>query len=94
MSKERFKAWITKSALTKRGIYVATVEWSEWNPKVVEIIGVTGYLTGEIVHHCHFHRTPDAALVKAREMRRLKMASLRKAYEKLRDMRITLPLPE
>lgn len=86
MSNEQIKAWVTKYALTE-GILVVDAEvthydtgtmlrWAGWNNRA---------------HGNDWHRTPEAALARAEEMRKTKIASLKKSIAKLEAMVFTLP---
>lgn len=85
MKNEHIKAWITKYALTK-GIEVVDAE-------VCHNInsGMIAYGRCQHAHGKDWHRTPEAAIARAEEMRKAKIASLRKSIEKTE--RITFKAP-
>lgn len=77
------KVWITKYALTS-GIKEMEVRQSEYNPDTV---------WGNALFDCYhgegreWHKTYEAALVRAEEMRKKKIVSLTKQIHKLENMR-------
>lgn len=88
MKKENIKAWITKYALTE-GIEVVDAE-------VCHDInsGMISYGRGLYAHGKDWHRTPEAALARAEEMRKAKIVSLRKSIEKMERMTFNAPNAE
>lgn len=85
MSEERtrFRAWITKYALTS-GITETEVEdCFDVNPTMVEDLKGR---PNTYYHRNDWHRTRAAAMVRAREMRDAKIASLHKQIAKLKAM--------
>lgn len=78
----RFRAWITKYALTK-GIKEAHVEdCFDVSPDMVKDLESSRGL----YHNNDWHRTQAAALDRAREMRNNKLISLKKQIAKLEAM--------
>lgn len=81
MNEETIKAWITTYALTT-GI------------KVVDAKMCGGVTDSRMVRYGNqyaygkdWHRTPEAAIARAEEMRKAKIASLRKSIEKMESLR-------
>lgn len=90
MAEERIRVWITKYALTE-GIQLVDAEWSPAFPSMVSYGG-----EGLCRQNAHgegndWHRTPKAAVRRAEEMRRKKIASLRKQIVKLEAMTFAAP---
>lgn len=83
---EQIKAWVTRYALTD-GIFVVDGE-------VCHNISSSMLNYGSLknAHGKDWHRTPEAALVRAEEMRKAKIASLKKSIAKLEAMVFTVPL--
>lgn len=72
------KVWITKYALTK-GIFECEVEpCFNINPNMVAGRGLHEYFHGN-----DWHRTREAAVIRANEMRAVKIKSLQKSLAKL-----------
>ena len=85
MAKEFITAWVTKHALSD-GIKVVKGE-------VCHDISST-MLSWEpcgMAHGKDWHRTPEAALVRAEEMRKAKIASLRKSISKMEALQFKAP---
>lgn len=87
VKKEHIKAWITKYALTE-GIEVADAEMCSDGGMIV--YGNVGY-GNQYAHGKDWHRTPEAALARAEEMRKAKIASLLKSIDKLERMTFKAP---
>lgn len=81
MDRERITAWITTYALTK-GI-------QEMEGEVCHNISsdMLACANSDCFHGSNWHRTREAALVKAEDMRLKKIASLKKQIEKLEKLR-------
>ncbi|MGD9729713.1 MAG: hypothetical protein AB7V39_25510 [Nitrospiraceae bacterium] len=86
MKNENITAWVTKYALTS-GIQKVggTVRQTNSNMLVYQA------KTSSVMHYSHawgneWHRTPEAALARAEEMRKNKIASLKKSLAKLEAM--------
>ena len=80
MSNEIITAWVTKNALTDGVIVV--------NGTVSHDISST-MLSWEPYGYAHgkdWHRTPEAALARAEEMRKAKIVSLRNSLAKMEEM--------
>lgn len=77
------KVWITKYALSK-GIKEKEVEQSDSFPEIVRRKDFYDSYYGE---GKEWHRTKESALAKAEEMRKKRIASLRKQIEKLEKLR-------
>jgi hypothetical protein len=75
MTRPRFRAWITKYALT-RGVGVAVVE--DCGDGLVRI---GAYYLGE---GREWHRTRESAVKRVEDMRAAKIASLKRKIEKLK----------
>ncbi len=85
MKKEQIKAWVTKCALTE-GIQLVDGEVCH------EISsGMLSYGAYGTAHGKDWHRTPEAALARAEEMRKAKIASLRKSIEKMERLTFKAP---
>ena len=89
MKNEHIKAWVTKYALTE-GIEVVDAEVCHDVSSQMISYGDKGY-GAQFAHGKDWHRTPEAALTRAEEMRKAKIASLRKSIEKLERMTFTAP---
>lgn len=77
--------WVTKYALTT-GVIAATFE-SQFNEKAICVYaGPSRGNRTEMYHLPHWHRSRDAAVAHAEEMRVAKIASLQKQAERLRKM--------
>ena len=82
--RERFKAWVTRYALTE-GIWIGEAESSKEYP------GMIGFYRDNPVsllylHGNDWHRTEESAIKRAEEMRARKIESLRKKIAKLESM--------
>lgn len=86
MSDERFKAWITTRALTS-GIKCVEAKVSKTNPRMITY-GSIGFACSE---GNDWHRTPEGAIARAEEMRKAKIASLKKSIAKLERLTFTAP---
>jgi len=86
MEKEKIKAWITKYALTE-GIQLV-------NGEVCHGISSTMLTYGQYgtAHGIDWHRTPEAALARAEEMRIAKIKSLRKSIAKMESLVFKCPI--
>jgi hypothetical protein len=82
MSEEKIKAWVTKYALTE-GIRVVDAKVCGDGRMIA--YGSVGY-GSQHAHGKDWHRTPEAALARAEEMRKDKIASLRKNIAKMESM--------
>jgi hypothetical protein len=89
MKREIFTAWVTKYALTE-GIEAVKAEWcSDISDKMITY-GEEGY-SRQSAHGNDWHRTPEAALARAEEMRAAKVASLKKSLAKMERMTFVAP---
>lgn len=77
------KAWITKYALTT-GIFEITAEITEDGAAYDMHTSIPTFFHGE---GREWHRTKESAIAKAEEMRKKKIASLKKQIEKLEGMK-------
>lgn len=84
---ERIKAWITKHALTE-GIEVVDAEVCGDGGMIA--YGNVGY-GSQYAHRKDWHRTPEAALARAEEMRKAKIASLKKSIAKMEALTFAAP---
>lgn len=90
VERTRFKAWITKYALSS-GVKVTTVEdCFDTSDKMVQDT------KGELKAFYHgegrdWHRTRESAILRVAAMRDAKLASLRKQIAKLEAMEIEVP---
>jgi len=87
MNDERVFAWVTKYALTD-GIKVvdATVHHSI-NSKMIS------WKEGEYSNNAHgkdWHRTPEEAVLRAEEMRKAKIESLKKSIKKMESLKFLI----
>ena len=87
VSKETIKAWITKYALTE-GIEVVDAEVCGEGNMIA--YGNVGY-GSQYAHGKDWHRTPEAALARAEEMRKAKISSLRKSIAKIEALTFKAP---
>ena len=85
MEREKVKAWVTKYALSS-GIEFVN---GEVNHNVSS--SMLSYGVRCVAHGKDWHRTPEAALARAEEMRTAKIASLKKQIAKLEKMTFTAP---
>jgi hypothetical protein len=83
---EKIKAYITQYALTKGVIAVDAEVCSD----TMIAYGNVGY-GSHYAHGSDWHRTPEAALARAEEMRKAKIASLRKSIAKMEAMTFKAP---
>ena len=92
MSNEVITAWVTKYALTT-GVeeLSAEVPKSEYSNPDGKMIKVMNTKYSIYYHGKDWHRTPEAALARAEEMRIAKLASLRKKIAKLEAMKFEVP---
>ena len=82
MNDEKIKAWVTKYALTTGIVLVnGTVHQGT----------MRNYGPHSFAHGNDWHRTPEAALERAEEMRKAKIASLRKSLNKMYGLQFTAP---
>lgn len=90
MADTKIKVWITKYALTA-GIRLVDAELSSSSPNMVSY-GNVGY--GSQYAHGEgkdWHLTPESALKRAEEMRKKKLASMRKSMAKLEALTFAAP---
>lgn len=87
MKSEHIKAWITKYALT-HGIQVVDAEVCGDGKMVA--YGNKAY-GRQYAHGKDWHTTPEAALARAEEMRKAKIASLEKSIAKIKAITFTAP---
>lgn len=94
MASTRFRAYITKYALTKGIQEVEVVDCFDVSAKMVkEIPPLPAYgqfslpAYGQYFHDDDWHRTREEAVKKAERMRALKMFSLQKQIDKLKKMK-------
>jgi hypothetical protein len=80
MESEHIKAWITKYALTGG---IKCVDGKVCHEISGDMLSYERYGTA---HGKDWHRTPEAALARAEEMRVAKLASMRKNIAKLEKM--------
>jgi hypothetical protein len=89
MKREILTAWVTKYALTE-GIEVVEAEWcADISDKMITY-GGNGY-SRQSAHGNDWHRTPEAALARAEEMRAAKVVSLKKSLAKMERMTFVAP---
>lgn len=80
MTEKTVRVWITRYALTQ-GIFV--IEGEVGPPHMISFKG--SYIT-ECYHGKDWHRTSEAALKRAEEMRKLKIASLKASIERVQKI--------
>jgi len=91
MQREKFTAWITKYALTT-GIDVVEAEWcNDISESMISYRSEDSFRTGLYAHGKEWHRTQEAAVARAEEMRLAKIANLRKQMAKLEHMQFVAP---
>ena len=84
MSRQKFKAWVTKYALTE-GIKIVDAELCRADTMIS--YGIRGQ---SCAHGKEWHRTEEAALARASEMRQNRVKSLQKQLAKLESMPIKI----
>ena len=85
MENEHIKAWVTKYALTE-GISLVDGEVCHGISS-----GMLSYGRYGTAHGKDWHRTPEAAIARAEEMRKKKIASLRKSIAKMEALAFKAP---
>jgi hypothetical protein len=84
MKNEDITAWVTKYALTDGIQKVSGTVRHETSSDMLSYQARNGYHGWTaLVHGKDWHRTPEAALARAEEMRKAKIASLKKSIAKL-----------
>jgi lipocalin len=83
-----FQAWISKYALT-RGLYEVTVTQSVNDPTFDRVVGVQN--EGYVDEGKNWHRTRGEAVLRAKDLRDARVASLRKQISKLEGMTFEVP---
>lgn len=87
MKNEDITAWVTKYALTDGIQKISGNVCNETNDKLLRYKNMGS--SGMYYSHAwgnEWHRTPEAALARAEEMRKNKIASLKKSLAKLESM--------
>lgn len=84
---ESIKAWVTKYALTAG---IKCVEGKVRHSVDSEMLSY-GIGIGQCVFRNEWQRTPEAALARAEEMRKAKIASLKKSITKLEALELVVP---
>ena len=92
MKREIITAWVTRYALTE-GIEVVKAELCSDISDAMITYGGTGY-DRQSAHGRDWHRTPEAALARAEEMRTAKIASLKKGIAKMERLTFVAPNAE
>ncbi len=91
MKREIFTAWVTRHALTE-GIKVVEAELiSDISDNMITYDSGAGK---QYAHGNDWHRTSEAAMARAEEMRRTKIASLRKSLERFERLTFAVPNAE
>lgn len=85
MKNENITAWVTKYALTTGIQKVSGTVCHETSSTMLRYSDPANGFK-EFVHGNDWHRTPKAALARAEEMRKAKIASLKKSLAKLESM--------
>ena len=88
MNNEDITAWVTKYALTDGIQKVSGTVRHETRSGMLSYTG-SRYEWRECVHGNDWHRTPEAALARAEEMRKAKIASLKKSIAKLEAIKFS-----
>ncbi len=83
MNNEDITAWVTKYALTSGIQKVSGTVRHETNSSLLSFRGGTDCSDSTHAWGNEWHRTPEAALARAEEMRKNKIASLKKRIAKL-----------
>ena len=86
MEYERIRAWVTKYALTE-GIQL--LEGSILHEISGGLFRPDGYFPGFLGKD--WHRTPEAAIARAEEMRLAKIESLKKSIKKMEALQFSAP---
>ena len=89
MEYEKIRAWVTKHALSD-GIYMVEGDvchgiWTDMLKWGVKCGGTAS------AHGKDWHRTPEAALARAEEIRLARIESLKKSIRKLESLRFSAP---
>ena len=87
MKNENITAWVTKYALTDGIQKVSGTVRHETSSDMLSYIG--SRYDWRCVHGKDWHRTPEAALARAEEMRKNKVASLNKSIAKLEAIKFS-----
>lgn len=90
MEREVIKAWVTTYALTQGILVVEGEVCHEINSAMLSYRS-SGYEYPMNAHGKDWHRTPEAALARAEEMRTAKIASLKKSITRLEALKFTVP---
>ena len=85
MKNENITAWVTKYALTSGIQKVIGTVCHETSSTMLRYSD-TANSCKEFLHGTDWHRTPEAALARAEEMRKKKIAGLKKSIAKLEAM--------
>lgn len=86
MQENLVKVWVTKNALT-RGIEVVTAE-------VFEESGMIAVYEDRYAYYVHgndWHKTPEAAVARAQEMRDARIKSLQRSIAKMEKLKFDIP---
>ena len=91
MTEPNFIAWVTSHALIT-GILVGSAEVSSDNPHMITFFrhGTNTRLLA-FGEGREWHRTPEAALLSAEEMRRKKIESLKKSIARIEAIEFVVP---
>ena len=84
METERINAWVTKNALTEGILLVEGEVCHRVSSDMLSYASSTA-------HGKDWHRTPEGALARAEEMRKKKIASLRKSIKKMEALVFNVP---
>ena len=85
MKNENITAWVTKCALTS-GIQKVSGTIRHETSSAMFSYPAKDRGWYDVVHGNDWHRTPEAALARAEEMRKARIASLKKSIAKLESM--------
>lgn len=84
---ERFKAWITKYALSSGIIAIEAEDCFGINPNMIKKINDRDEYFTTCFHSPDWHRTRESAVARANDMREKKIIALQKQIIKLGKMR-------
>lgn len=84
MENEKIKAWVTRYALTSG---IDEVDGEVCHSTSSDMLSYTiGTTYTQYAHGKDWHRTPEAAIARAEQMRKAKIASLKKSIAKIEKM--------
>lgn len=81
----RFMAWVTKYALTEGIMKMQVEDFFDVSPTMVGKVNESN----QYFHGKDWHRTPEAAIARAEEMRRAKLLSIDKQRKRIEALKFT-----